>query len=54
MTGFDFFTIGHSNIPAERFTALLRGVGVRRSPTSGQFQHRAFARGFRRKTLRRC
>jgi uncharacterized protein (DUF488 family) len=28
MTAFDFFTIGHSNIPAERFTALLRGAGV--------------------------
>jgi uncharacterized protein (DUF488 family) len=28
MTAFDLFTIGHSNIPAERFTALLRGAGV--------------------------
>jgi uncharacterized protein (DUF488 family) len=28
MTTFDFFTIGHSNIPAERFIALLRGAGV--------------------------
>jgi uncharacterized protein (DUF488 family) len=28
MTGFNFFTIGHSNIPAERFTALLRLAGV--------------------------
>ncbi len=28
MTGFDLLTIGHSNIPAERFTALLRGAGV--------------------------
>jgi uncharacterized protein (DUF488 family) len=28
MIGFNFFTIGHSNIPAERFTALLRGAGV--------------------------
>jgi uncharacterized protein (DUF488 family) len=28
MTSFDLFTIGHSNIPAERFIALLRGAGV--------------------------
>jgi uncharacterized protein (DUF488 family) len=28
MPTFDLFTIGHSNIPAERFTALLRGAGV--------------------------
>ena len=28
MTTFDFFTIGHSNIPAERFIALLRGAGI--------------------------
>jgi uncharacterized protein (DUF488 family) len=25
---FDLFSIGHSNIPAERFVAMLRGVGV--------------------------
>ena len=25
---FDLFSIGHSNIPAERFVALLRDVGV--------------------------
>src|SRR5689334_25183884 len=28
MTAFDLFTIGHSNIPAERFTAMLRRAGV--------------------------
>jgi uncharacterized protein (DUF488 family) len=28
MPDFDLFTIGHSNIPAERFTAMLRGAGV--------------------------
>jgi uncharacterized protein (DUF488 family) len=28
MTAFDLFSIGHSNIPAERFTALLRDAGV--------------------------
>jgi uncharacterized protein (DUF488 family) len=28
MTNFDLFTIGHSNIPAERFVALLRSAGV--------------------------
>lgn len=28
MTAFDLFTIGHSNIPAARFTAMLRGAGV--------------------------
>ncbi len=28
MTAFDLFTIGHSNIPTERFTALLCGAGV--------------------------
>lgn len=28
MPTFDLFTIGHSNIPAERFTAMLRGAGV--------------------------
>jgi hypothetical protein len=28
MATFDLFTIGHSNIPAERFIALLRGGGV--------------------------
>ena len=28
MTGFDLLTIGHSNIPAERFIAMLRDAGV--------------------------
>ena len=28
MTAFDLFTIGHSNISAERFIALLRGAGI--------------------------
>jgi uncharacterized protein (DUF488 family) len=28
MTTFDLFTIGHSNLPAERFIALLRSAGV--------------------------
>lgn len=28
MTAFDLFTIGHSNIPAERFTAILGGARV--------------------------
>ena len=28
MPAFDLFTIGHSNIPADRFIALLRGAGV--------------------------
>ena len=28
MTAFDLFTIGHSNIPAARFTAMLRNAGV--------------------------
>ena len=28
MVSFDLFSIGHSNIPAERFIALLRGAGV--------------------------
>jgi len=28
MTGFDLFSIGHSNLPAARFTALLRSAGV--------------------------
>jgi uncharacterized protein (DUF488 family) len=28
MTAFDLFSIGHSNIPAERFIALLRDAGV--------------------------
>jgi uncharacterized protein (DUF488 family) len=28
MTAFDFISIGHSNIPAERFVAALRGAGV--------------------------
>jgi uncharacterized protein (DUF488 family) len=40
MTAFDFYSIGHSNIPAERFVALLRAVGanaiadVRSTPAS--------------------
>jgi hypothetical protein len=29
MTGFDFYSIGHSNIPAERFVALLRAADVK-------------------------
>jgi uncharacterized protein (DUF488 family) len=29
MTAFDLFTIGHSNIPAERFTAMLRSAGIK-------------------------
>ena len=28
MTGFDLFSIGHSNLPAARFTALLRSAGA--------------------------
>jgi uncharacterized protein (DUF488 family) len=28
MTAFDLFTIGHSNIPAARFTAMLRAAGA--------------------------
>src|SRR5690242_5591769 len=28
MTAFNLLTIGHSNIPAERFVAMLRGAGV--------------------------
>ncbi len=28
MAEFDLFSIGHSNIPAERFVAMLRGAGV--------------------------
>jgi len=28
MTTFDFYSIGHSNIPAERFVGLLRAAGV--------------------------
>jgi uncharacterized protein (DUF488 family) len=28
MSAFDLLTIGHSNIPAERFTAMLHGAGV--------------------------
>ncbi len=28
MSSFDLFSIGHSNIPAERFVALLRDAGV--------------------------
>jgi uncharacterized protein (DUF488 family) len=28
MTAFDLFTIGHSNIPADRFVAMLRGAGA--------------------------
>lgn len=41
MSAFDLFTIGHSNIPAERFVGLLRSAGadavadVRSTPASG-------------------
>jgi uncharacterized protein (DUF488 family) len=28
MTAFDLFTVGHSNIPAQRFTAMLRAAGI--------------------------
>src|SRR3984885_2438265 len=28
MTTFDFYSIGHSNIPAERFVAMLRAAGA--------------------------
>ena len=28
MTAFDLFTIGHSNISAQRFTAMLRAAGI--------------------------
>jgi uncharacterized protein (DUF488 family) len=43
MTAFDLFSIGHSNIPAERFIALLRDAGanvvadVRSTPFSRRF-----------------
>ena len=29
MAAFDLFSIGHSNIPAERFLAMLRAAGVK-------------------------
>ena len=29
MTRFDFYSIGHSNIPAERFVAMLQAQHVR-------------------------
>jgi uncharacterized protein (DUF488 family) len=28
MVSFDFLSIGHSNIPADRFIAMLRGAGA--------------------------
>jgi uncharacterized protein (DUF488 family) len=43
MPSFDLLTIGHSNIPAERFVGLLRGAGVnavadvRSTPASRRF-----------------
>lgn len=43
MTAFDLLTIGHSNIPADRFIGLLRGAGVnaiadvRSTPASRHF-----------------
>jgi uncharacterized protein (DUF488 family) len=43
MPGFDLFSIGHSNIPAERFLAMLQAAGVnavadvRSTPTSRFF-----------------
>src|ERR1700730_3780359 len=43
MTAFDLFSIGHSNIAAERFVAMLRDAGVsaiadvRSSPFSRRF-----------------
>ena len=43
MSAFDMFTIGHSNIPAERFIAMLRSAqvstvaDVRSTPTSRRF-----------------
>jgi uncharacterized protein (DUF488 family) len=43
MSAFDFFSIGHSNIPVERFIAMLRGTGVsaiadvRSTPASRRF-----------------
>jgi uncharacterized protein (DUF488 family) len=43
MQSFDLFSIGHSNIPAERFVAMLRNVGVnaiadvRSTPASRRF-----------------
>jgi uncharacterized protein (DUF488 family) len=43
MTAFDLFSIGHSNIPAERFVALLRDSGsdaiadIRSTPFSRRF-----------------
>src|ERR1700683_251973 len=43
MQSFDLFSIGHSNIPAERFVGMLRGAGVnaiadvRSTPVSCRF-----------------
>jgi len=28
MTAFDLYSIGHSNVPAKRFIAMLRAAGV--------------------------
>jgi len=45
MPAFDLFSIGHSNIPAERFVAMLRAAGanaiadVRSTPASRYFPH---------------
>ena len=53
MTAFDFYSIGHSNSPAERFVAICRQKMWARLPISARRRSRASAPGSRARTLTR-
>jgi uncharacterized protein (DUF488 family) len=51
MTGFDLFSIGHSNIPAERFVAMQRAAGVTAIADVRSSPFSRFCPGFSAKNL---
>src|SRR5271170_4343720 len=51
MAAFDLFSIGHSNIAAERFVALLRAAGVNAIADVRSAPHSRFFRWFSAKNL---
>jgi uncharacterized protein (DUF488 family) len=51
MRSFDLFSIGHSNMPAERFLTLLRGAGVDAIADVRSIPHSRFCPWFSQKPL---
>src|SRR5215469_5141600 len=51
MPAFDLFTIGHSNIAADRFIAMLRGAGIKAVADVRSIPASRFCPWFSAKTL---